>query len=108
MWAVEQLYNGLVYLDDSLRIIPCLAKSWSISADGLTYRFVLNNNVHFHDNLCFTNGKGRLMTSSDVVYSFNRIIDSTINSPGSWIFKNRVCTKNPFEADPTIQLFCCI
>ncbi len=98
MWAVEQLYNGLVYLDDSLHIIPCLAKSWSISDDGLTYRFVLNNNVYFHDNPCFTNGKGRLMTAFDVAYSFIRIIDTTLSSPGSWIFKDRVRAQNPFEA----------
>ena len=98
MWGIDHLFNGLVYLDDSLNIIPCLAKSWTISADGLQYTFHLNNNVYFHDNPCFTNGKGRKMVASDVVYSLNRIIDSTVNSTGSWIFKDRVQSQNPFAA----------
>ena len=98
MWGIDHLFNGLVYLDDSLNIIPCLAKSWTISADGLAYTFHLNNNVYFHDNQCFTNGKGRKMVASDVVYSLNRIIDSTVNSTGSWIFKDRVQSQNPFAA----------
>ena len=98
MWVIDHLYNGLVYLDDSLNVIPCLAKQWSISKDGLDYTFHLNNNVYFHDNPCFTQGKGRKMTAVDVVYSFNRIMDTTVNSPGSWIFKGHIRQNNPFEA----------
>ena len=98
MWATEQLFNGLVYLDDSLSIIPCLAKRWAISKDGLHYTFYLNSNVYFHDNPCFTIQKGRKMTATDVVYSFNRIIDTVVNSPGSWVFKDRVRSQTPFEA----------
>jgi oligopeptide transport system substrate-binding protein len=98
MWAVDHVYNGLVYLDDSLNIIPCIAKRWDISEDGLTYTFYLNNTIYFHDNPCFTNNKGRKMIAQDVVYSFNRIIDTTVNSSGSWIFKGKVRAQNPFEA----------
>ena len=28
IWVIQQLYNTLVSLDDSLRIIPSIAKSW--------------------------------------------------------------------------------
>jgi oligopeptide transport system substrate-binding protein len=98
MWVVDHVYNGLLYLDDSLNVIPCLAKKWEISGNGLDYTFHLNNNVFFQDNACFTGGKGRKMTASDVVYSFNRIIDTTLKSSGSWIFKDRIRAVNPFEA----------
>jgi oligopeptide transport system substrate-binding protein len=99
MWAVQSLFDGLVEVDDSLRIQPCLATRWTIAPDGLTYTFTLRDDVYFHDNPCFTNGKGRKMVASDVAYSFDRIIDSvTVNSPGSWIFKERVATQNPFSA----------
>ena len=99
MWAIETLFDCLVEVDDSLRIVPCLAKSWDISADGLHYTFHLRNDVFFHNDACFPNGKGRRMVAADVVYSFNRIIDSTtVNSPGSWIFKGRIAPKMPFEA----------
>ncbi len=99
MWAIQSLFDCLVEVDDSLRIVPSLAKAWDISKDGLHYTFHLRNDVFFHENTCFLNGKGRKMVASDVVYSFNRIIDSvTVNSPGSWIFKGRVAKTAPFEA----------
>ncbi len=98
MWAVQHLYETLLEVDDSLRIQPCLAKSWDISADGLTYTFHLRNDVYFHDNPCFANNKGRKMTAKDIAYSFGRLLDSAINSPGSWVFKGRVSERNPFEA----------
>jgi oligopeptide transport system substrate-binding protein len=99
MWAIQSLFDCLVEVDDSLHIVPSLAKSWDISANGLHYTFHLRDNVFFHNNACFPNGTGRRMVAADVVYSFNRIIDSvTVNSPGSWIFKDRVTKNQPFEA----------
>jgi oligopeptide transport system substrate-binding protein len=106
MWAVDHIFNGLVYLDDSLNVIPCLAKRWEISSDGLAYVFHLNDSVYFQDNPCFRDGKGRKMVASDVVYSFNRIIDTTVNSSGSWIFKDRIRKENPFEAKDDTLLYC--
>jgi len=87
IWACNQLYNGLVQLDSQLRICPCLAKSWSISDDGRIYTFYLRNDVYFHntDFFTFTDSK-RKMLASDVVYSFNRIVDKKVASPGAWIF----------------------
>ena len=98
MWAMQTLYDCLLDIDDSLNIVPSLAKSWQISPDGRTYTFYLRDNIYFHDNACFQNGIGRKMTAQDVVYSFQRIIDSTVNSPGSWIFKERIAAENPFVA----------
>ncbi len=80
IWPVNQLYNGLVQLDDSLKLIPCIAKSWTISEDGLTYTFNLRNDVFFHDNQCFENGKGRKVTAKDFVISFNRLYDARVSS----------------------------
>jgi oligopeptide transport system substrate-binding protein len=86
IWAVNQLFNGLVQLDDSLVPQPCIAEKWNISADGLTYVFNLRNDVFFHDSEVFPGGKGRKVNAMDFVYSFNRIIDPGIASPGAWIF----------------------
>lgn len=80
IWAVNQLFNGLVQLNDSLQVVPCIAKSWSISEDGLTYTFNLKNNVYFHDNACFENKKGRKVTAKDFVISFNRLYDARVSS----------------------------
>lgn len=97
-WAVHQLFNTLVQTDDSLNIVPSLAKNWEISEDNLEFTFHLRNDVYFHDNEVFPGGKGRKMTANDVVYSFSRIIDNNTASSGAWIFNNRVDSVNPFTA----------
>jgi peptide/nickel transport system substrate-binding protein len=86
IWATHQIYNGLVQLGPHLEILPCIAKSWEISADGREYIFHLRNDVYFHDNQAFPGGKGRRLIATDVKYSFNRIMDPRLASPGAWIF----------------------
>lgn len=106
MWSAHQLYNTLVETDDSLHIVPCLAKSWDISADRTVFTFHLRTDVVFHDDACFANGKGRKLTAKDVAYSFSRIIDKTTASTGAWIFNRKVDSLRPFTAidDSTFQL----
>jgi peptide/nickel transport system substrate-binding protein len=106
IWAVHQIYNTLVQTDDSLNLVPSLAKSWDISADNLTFIFHLRTDVFFHDNDAFPDGKGRKMIAQDVVYSFERIIDRNTASSGAWIFNSRVDSLHPFTAinDSTFQL----
>ena len=106
MWAVHQLYNTLVEVDENMQMKPSLAKSWDISADNLNFIFHLRTDVYFHDDPAFVNNKGRLLTATDVAYSFSRIMDKNTASPGAWIFNNRVDTLQPFTAlnDSTFQL----
>jgi peptide/nickel transport system substrate-binding protein len=106
MWSAHQLYNTLVEIDGKLNIIPSLAKSWDISEDRTIYTFHLHPDVFFHDDDAFPNGKGRKLTANDVVYSFNRILDKQVASPGSWIFNRKVDTLQPFVAidDSTFQV----
>lgn len=98
IWAVHQLYNGLVQFDKQLNIVPSIAKRWHISEDGLTYIFHLRNDVNFINHEIFLNGKGRTVTAHDVVYSFSRIINAKTASPGAWVFNGKVNEQNPFEA----------
>jgi peptide/nickel transport system substrate-binding protein len=88
IWACNQLYNGLVQLDEKMEIIPCIAKSWTISQDGKEYTFILRNDVYFHDDPLFKDGKGRKVIASDFEYSLGRITDEKVASPGAWIFNN--------------------
>ena len=106
MWSVHQLYNTLVEIDSNMQIKPSLAKSWSISADNLTFTFSLRTDVRFIDDPCFPGGKGRRLIAPDVVYSFNRIVDKNTASPGAWIFNNRVDSVKGFQAinDSTFQV----
>ena len=88
IWAVHQLYNGLVQLDDSLRVIPSIAKSWQISEDGKVYTFSLRDDVYFHEHSLFGNDATRLVTATDFEYSFKRLLDKNIVSPGAWVLQN--------------------
>ncbi len=98
MWAVHQLYSTLVEVDSNLNIVPLLAKKWEVSDDKRQYTFHLRDDVFFHNDACFRNGKERKMVASDVVYSFNRILDGSVASPGSWIFNGKVDSLQPFAA----------
>lgn len=106
MWVVHQLYSTLVENDEQLQTKPLLAKSWEVSADRKEYIFHLRNDVWFHDNDAFPNGKGRKMTAADVVYSLGRLMDKQTASSGAWIFNNRVDTTAAFTAtdDSTFRL----
>ena len=85
IWACNQLYNTLLAFDDDMNLVPSLAKRWYISDDGKTYTFVLRDDVFFHNDSCF-GGKSRNVVADDVVFSFNRVVDRKLSSPGVWIF----------------------
>ncbi len=63
--------EGLTRIGRDGAVQPALAESWTISEDGLTYRFTLHEGVKFHD--------GSALDSADVVFSFERAMaeDST-------------------------------
>lgn len=50
-----------------------LAKSWSVSRDGLTYTLELRRGLRFSD--------GQAFTADDVVFSFQLYLDEKLNSP---------------------------
>lgn len=88
IWAVNQLYNGLVQLDDSLQIQPDIAKRWTISENGKTYTFTLRNDVYFHKHPLFGDKGIRTVTAKDFEYSFHRLTDANVASPGAWVLQN--------------------
>ncbi|MGB4775777.1 MAG: ABC transporter substrate-binding protein, partial [Daejeonella sp.] len=98
LWMINQLYNGLVQINDSLKTVPAIAKSWDLSADGKTYTFHLRDDVYFHDDPLFKNGKGRKVLAYDFVYSFSRIIDPKFASSGAWIFNDKIKDQHAFKA----------
>ena len=106
MWAIHQLYNTLIEVDSNMQLKPSLASSWQFSDSNKTITFQIRNNLYFQNDACFKNNSGRKLVAADVVYSFNRIINKSTASPGSWIFNNRVTENNPFTAinDSTFQI----
>ncbi len=58
------VFEGLTRIDRDGAVQPALAKSWTVSDDGLTYSFTLHEGVSFHD--------GSSLEASDVVFSLDR------------------------------------
>ena len=85
IWVVNQLFNGLVEMDENLNVKPSIAKKWNISSDGKKYTFNLRQDVYFHQHELI---KSRNVVAGDFEFSFNRIINKSLASPGAWIFDN--------------------
>ncbi len=86
-----QILESLVKFDDeTLEVEPALAEKWSISDDGITYTFHLRENALFHDNSCFKDGKGRAVTTQDVVDMFYRIYENVPNNSAYPMFQNTI------------------
>ncbi len=89
IWSTNQLFNGLVQFDDVLHVQPDIAKSWKISEDGQVYTFILRDDVYFHKHHQFkTKDSTRTVVASDFTYSFDRLVDPEVASPGNWVLKN--------------------
>ena len=87
---LNNLFNSMVGLTSDLEITtdtdiiqPGLAKDWTVSDDLKTYEFTLRDGVKFHD--------GSTLTSADVKYSYNRIVEVD----GTW--------SSTFEATSSIE-----
>lgn len=66
-WTDQLVYDYLVTLDAGMDTHPSLATDWSVSDDGLTWTFNLEEGVMFHN--------GRELTADDVKYSIERIMN---------------------------------
>ena len=71
--VTSTIYEGLTAIDAGLRVVPALAASWTVSDDGLTYRFQLRPGATFHN--------GRAVTPADVAASVARVRDPKTGSP---------------------------
>lgn len=97
-WVCGNIYDCLFTLDEQTDIKPQLATSYTVNENATEYTFTLNNNVYFHKNQCFKNDSHtRKMTAEDVIYSFNRLINPKVASPGAWVLRGHLDSVAPFE-----------
>ncbi|WP_143821001.1 ABC transporter substrate-binding protein [Motiliproteus sp. MSK22-1] len=67
----RQIYNRLSQFKiGTTEVVPGLAESWDVSADGTEYTFHLRKGVDFHTTKYFT--PGRQFTADDVLFTFDR------------------------------------
>jgi oligopeptide transport system substrate-binding protein len=72
--VIAQIFSPLVGLTSDLEPVPQVAESWTISRNGLVYRFNLHKGVRFHN--------GREVQASDFVYSLTRLFKEPFRSQG--------------------------
>ncbi|MDD4956551.1 MAG: peptide-binding protein [Candidatus Omnitrophica bacterium] len=74
------VYNGLTKVDKDLTVVPDLAESWVVSADGLSITFKLRDGVKWHD--------GRPFSANDVKFTFETILDPATGCPYTGAYKD--------------------
>lgn len=73
-----KVFDGLVqYEPTTLKVIPAVAKSWTVSKNGLLYTFILRDRAFFHN--------GRKVVAQDFKYSFERILNPKTASERVWV-----------------------
>jgi peptide/nickel transport system substrate-binding protein len=93
-WA--NLFEGLVRLDPAGTLQPLLAKSWTVSPDGLVYTFALQAGVTFHDGAAFS--------SADVKFSFDRARAPNSTNAQKQIFAPIDTVETPDPATVVVKL----
>ena len=71
--VIVEVFGGLVTIDRNLNVVPDLAESWGISADGRVYTFRIRPDAVFHD--------GKPVTAEDVRWSLERATDPLTEAP---------------------------
>ncbi len=66
------IYSGLMKYENG-KLVGDLAKSYAVSKDGLSYSFVLNDDLKFHD--------GAPLTTDDIEFTVQRVQDDALKSP---------------------------
>ena len=64
--VLELIYEPLFEVDSSMRVVPVLAESYSVSPDGLTYNITIKPNVVWHD--------GKELDAYDAAYTIKHIL----------------------------------
>lgn len=107
IWAIANIYSGLLRMDNSLKPLPEIASKMDILDSGRVYRFHLRSDVFFQKDACFGKDSTRKVVASDFVYSFNRLVNPETASSGAWIFNDKIdTTQHPFRAldDSTFEI----
>jgi oligopeptide transport system substrate-binding protein len=81
--VASQIYEGLMKFDQKdLSLKYGIAESHTVDETQTVYTFKLRSGVMFHDNECFSGGKGRELTAEDVKYCFTLLCTPSVTNQG--------------------------
>lgn len=97
--VATQIYEGLMKFNQAdLSLVKGLAEDFTLDESRTVYTFKLRKGVLFHDDECFSGGKGREMTAEDVKYCFTLLCTQNINNQGFSVFQNILKGANEYYA----------
>ena len=88
-----QMYDSLIWIDDTGKVVPALAEKWTVSKDSTAYTFKLRKNVKFHN--------GEPFNADAVVYSWNRGKQNKMQWKDKWSIAKSVEKMDDFTVKVT-------
>lgn len=86
--VASKLSAGLTQITEDGTTEPALAERWTVENDGITYRFVIKDDIFWQD--------GKELTPEDVTYNLSNV--ETIVTPNDIVFK----LPDPYAPFPTV------
>ena len=95
--AMESLFQ-YKYTKTPLELEPLLADGMpTVSKDLKEYTIKIKKGVLWSDDAAFPNGKGRELKANDFLYGWKRMLLPELQSPGTWIFDDKVVGWDTFK-----------
>lgn len=89
--VMMQLFEGLLKIDpETTELIPAIATNVDVNDNSTLFTFTLREDVYFHDNPCFEDGKGRNVTANDFKYALEFACSNTLLNRSSYLLKDIV------------------
>lgn len=87
----SQLFETLLQIDfDKNKVVPHVADSYFISPDAKKFTIKIREDVFFHDDDCFSGGKGRELTSEDIKYMLDFACSGLKINEMSWMLIDKI------------------
>lgn len=87
---ISQIFESLLKIDiTTLKVIPNIAESFTVSEDARIFTFKIRKGVMFHDDACF-GGKGREVTAEDVKFSLDIACSGLELNTISYLLVNKI------------------
>jgi len=93
-----QIYESLLKLDmETMKVIPGIAESYTVSKDAKTFTFKIRKGVYFHDDECF-GGSGRELTPEDVKFTLELVCSGLKENKMAYLLVDRIEGARDFQA----------
>ena len=94
--SYQNIFEGLTRIDETGQAQPCLAKSWAVSGDKLSYSFVLQPEARYHDGTSFD--------AEHVAFSLKRLLSDDGQNPHRALYQSIADVTAAADGTVTVKL----